>query len=109
MLTPKEIRAKRNLFSETDKNMAAAFKVFSDVNRYRIFRILADKPKISITNIAKILNISLSLVSQHVKILVHANILQKERSGKNVFPKIEFSNPFVRAVAKTIQLTLNIR
>lgn len=108
MLTSKEIQAKRNLLSETDKKMAAAFKVLSDVNRYRIFRILADQPKISVSNIAEILNISLPLVSQHIKILVHANILQKEKSGKKVFPKIEYNNPFVQAVVKTIQLTIQI-
>lgn len=106
MLTPKEIQAKRNLLSETDKNMAAAFKVLSDVNRYRIFRILADQPNISVSNIAKILNISLPLASQHIKILTYANILQKRRNGKKVFPKLEHSNPFVQAIVKTIQEAL---
>lgn len=106
MLTPKEIQAKRNLLSETDKNMAMAFKVLSDVNRYRIFRILADQPKITISDIAKILNISLPLTSQHIKIMTHANILQKEKSGKKVFPKLEHGNPLVRAVVKTIETAL---
>lgn len=108
MITSKEIRAKRNLLSETDKNMTAAFKVLSDVNRYRIFRIIADQPKLSVSDIAKILNISLPLVSQHIKILTLANILQKERCGKKVFPKIEYSNPFVQAVVKTIELTMHL-
>ncbi|MDP3793790.1 MAG: metalloregulator ArsR/SmtB family transcription factor [Candidatus Uhrbacteria bacterium] len=86
--------------------MAAAFKVLSDVNRYRIFRILADQPKISVSNIAKILNISLPLASQHIKILVHANLMEKERDGKKVFPKLEYGNPFVQAIVKTIQQAL---
>ncbi|MDO8617471.1 MAG: metalloregulator ArsR/SmtB family transcription factor [Candidatus Uhrbacteria bacterium] len=106
MLGAKEIQAKRKIFSETDKSMAAAFKVLSDVNRYRIFRILADQPKISVSNIAKILNISLPLASQHIKILVHANLMEKERDGKKVFPKLEYGNPFVQAIVKTIQQAL---
>lgn len=103
MLSEREIKKNRKVFSETDKTMAASFKVLSDVNRYRIFRLLSQQPEISISNIARILDISLPLTSQHIRILEHANLLQKERSGKKVFPKLEYDNPFVQAVVKTIQ------
>jgi DNA-binding transcriptional ArsR family regulator len=106
MLTEKEILKNRKLLSETDKSMAAAFKILSDVNRYRIFRILAEQPKISIGSIARILDISLPLASQHIRILTHANMLQKEKDGKKVFPKLEHGNPFVQAVVKTIEAVL---
>lgn len=106
MLSKKEIQINRKLFSETDKIMAAAFKVLSDVNRYRIFRILVEQPKLSVSAIAQILDISLPLASQHLKILERANLLQKERNGKKVFPKLEHGNPFVRAVVKTIEEAL---
>ena len=103
MLNNQEIQTNRKLFNETDKSMAAAFKVLSDVNRYRIVRLLANQPQLSVSNIAEILNISLPLASQHIKILTHANILQKERAGKKIFPVLEHGNPFVQAVIKTIQ------
>ncbi len=106
MLSEKEIRENRKIFSESDKSMAAAFKVLSDINRYRIFRILSQQPKISISSIARILNISLPLASQHIKVLEHARLLQKERGGKKVFPQLESGNPFVQAVTKTIQEAL---
>ena len=106
MLSEKEIKKSRQIFSETDKSMAAAFKILSDVNRYRIFRILAEQPKIPVSGIARILNISVPLASQHIKILTHANMLQKERSGKKVFPKLEHGNPFVQVIVKTIQAVL---
>ena len=106
MLSEKEIQKNRKIFSETDKSMAAAFKVLSDVNRYRIFRILAQQPKFSVSNIARILDISLPLASQHLKVLAHANLLQKERDGKKIFPKLEHGNPFVQAIVKTIQQVL---
>ncbi|MFA6427244.1 MAG: metalloregulator ArsR/SmtB family transcription factor [Candidatus Magasanikbacteria bacterium] len=108
MLSKKEIKENRKIFSETDKSMAASFKVLSDVNRYRIFRILAQQPRISVSNIARILDISLPLTSQHIKILMHANLLQKEKEGKKIFPKLEHGNPFVQAVVKTIQETLKL-
>lgn len=106
MLDKKEILKKRKMFSETDKSMAAAFKVLSDVNRYRIFRILAEHEKLAVSDIAKILDISLPLASQHLRVLTHAHIVQKERDGKNIFPKIEHGNPFVQALVETIQQAL---
>lgn len=105
-LTQKEIQRNRKLFSETDKSVVAAFKVLSDVNRYRIFRILAQQPQISVGNIARILDISLPLASQHIKTLTYANLLKKERDGKKVFLKLEHANPFVQAIVKTIEQAL---
>ncbi|KKQ70875.1 MAG: ArsR family transcriptional regulator [Candidatus Peregrinibacteria bacterium GW2011_GWC2_39_14] len=103
MLTEKELKKNREIFNESDKSMAEAFKVLSDVNRYRMFRVLAQQPKLTISDIARILGISLPLASQHLKVLTMANLLQKERDGKKVFPKLEHGNPFVQAVVKTIK------
>lgn len=105
-LTKKEIQQNRSIFSETDKIMAATFKTLSDVNRYRIFRILAEQPKLTVSSIAEILDISLPLASQHIKILAHANLLRKERTGKKVLTKLEISNPFVQAMVKIIKKAL---
>lgn len=108
MLSKKEIQENRKIFSESDKTMAAAFKVLGDINRYRIFRVLAQQPKLSVSNIARILDISLPLASQHIKILKHADLLQKEREGKKVFPKLDSSSPFIQVVSKTIQEALKL-
>jgi len=54
-------------------------------------------------DIAQILDISLPLASQHIKILTQSNLLQKERVGKKIFTKLEHGNPFVRAVIETIK------
>ncbi|MFA6131471.1 MAG: metalloregulator ArsR/SmtB family transcription factor [Patescibacteria group bacterium] len=104
MLSKNEIQKKRKLFSQTDKNVVVAFKALSDVNRYRIFRILTEQPKLSVSDIAQILELSLPLISQHIKILEHANLLQKERYGKKVFPKLEYANPFVKIIIKTTRV-----
>ncbi len=108
ILTKKEILENRRIFSETDKIMAATFKTFSDVNRYRIFRILAEQPELAVSSIAEILDISLPLASQHIKILAHANLLKKERTGKKVLTKLEHNNPFVKAMVKIIKQALRL-
>lgn len=109
MLSKQMIQEHRKLLNEDDKNMAATFKVLSDVNRYRIFRILVEQPKITVSTIAEILNISLPLASQHINVLVHANLIQKVRDGKRIFPKIHQENPFVPAIIKTIKQAYRIR
>jgi len=109
MLSINEIQKKRKLFSQTDKSVVVAFKALSDVNRYRIFRILAEYPKLSVSNIAQILDISLPLVSQHIKILEQADLLQKERQGKKVFPKIKHADPFVKVVVKTVRQAVKLK
>jgi DNA-binding transcriptional ArsR family regulator len=108
MLSQKEVEVHRKLFHETDKTMAEVFKVLSDVNRYRIFRILAEEPKLSVGSIAAILNISLPLASQHIKMLARANLLQKERNGKTIIQKLQKDNPFVLAMLKMIKQALKL-
>lgn len=108
MLSEKEVAKNRKIFSETDKKMVVAFKALSDISRYRLFCMLLKQPQLSISDIAQILNISLSLASQHLKVLTHANLLRKERKGKKVFPKIEQSSPIVKLVVKTIQQAVKI-
>lgn len=106
MLSDREVRQNRKTFSEIDKSLVAAFKVLSDVNRYRIFRILAEQPQLTISDVAQILSISLPLTSQHIKVLEQAKFIQKERGGKKVFPKIARGNKFVQAVIKTTKLVV---
>lgn len=102
MLNASDIQKNRKLFSEIDINIATTFKALSDLNRYRIFRILVQQPKLTVSDIALILDISLPLASQHIKILTQANLLQKERNGKQIYSKLEHDNPFVKGIVKTI-------
>lgn len=94
------------LASATDIELTSVFKALSDVNRYRIFRLLAQHPKLAVSEVAETLNISLPLASQHIKVLMHANLLKKERAGKKVFTKLKRDNPFVLAINNTIRQIL---
>ena len=58
-----------------------------------------------VSDIAQILEISLPLASQHIKILTQSNLLQKERDGKRVFTKLDQTNPFVKAIVRVIEQT----
>ena len=103
MLTEKEMQEKRKLFSETDRHLAATFKALGDVTRFRIFHLLTDHPQISVSTIAKILHISPPLASQHVKGLVHAQLLTKNRVGKKIFLQLDGRHVITRELKRSIQ------
>ena len=109
MLSEKEILKNRKMFREVDRDAVTIFKALSDVNRYRIFCILVEWPKLSVGTIAKIMHISLPLTSQHIKMLVHAKLLQKERVGKRIFSKLEYSNPLAQCIVKTVKQIVKIK
>ncbi len=103
MMSAAEVRVCRKLFSENDASVVATFKALNEVNRYRILCILTKLPKLSVSDLAQILDISLPLASQHIKVLTQCNLLQKERDGKRVFTKLDENNPFIQAIVGVIQ------
>lgn len=102
MLTPKQVQRKRRILGETDARIAAAFKALGDVTRLRIFRILTDSPEESVSSIALILDLSLPLTSQHIKALAQAKLLTKNRTGKNIFSRLDRKNPVVRELIRAV-------
>jgi DNA-binding transcriptional ArsR family regulator len=103
MLTSKELRENRKLFNGNDVQIVSMFKALNEINRYRILCILTKNPSLSVGDIAEILNISLPLASQHIKVLTQCHLLQKEREGKKVISKLKYDNPFVHAIVQVIQ------
>lgn len=106
MLTDAEIRSNRKILNETDRDLAATFKALGDMTRLRIFRLLTNEPDMSVSTIAKILHISSPLTSQHIKVLVNARLVEKQRTGKKIFPKLDLHNPVVRELVRTIKRSM---
>lgn len=106
MLNEREIIRFRKLIKNADYTTVTGFKALSDLNRYKILRILIERSGLSISDIAKILNISKPLTSTHMKILLHAKLINKERLGKKAISDVNLKNPFVRAIIQAIIVTL---
>jgi len=103
MLNQREIQRYRKRFTKKDLSVSTLFKILSDTNRYRIFFLLIGSPHFSVGNIAKILDISLPLASQHIRLMVHAHVLKKKRDGKRVYIQLERRNSLLTALSKTLQ------
>lgn len=72
-------------------DIAEFFKVFGDSTRLRILFCL-DKGKLNVNTISEKLNISQSVVSQHLKILRFARLVSWHKEGKNVIYKLNDSH-----------------
>jgi|SRR3989344_1022445 len=100
MLTDKQIDKIRKGFNGTDQR--AIFKMLGDTNRYRIFEMLGKQVKLAVSDIAKVLKISLPLASQHLKILELAKILQKEKLGQKVYYRLRADNRIGRSISEGV-------
>jgi DNA-binding transcriptional ArsR family regulator len=69
------------------KEMAGVFKALGDANRLTICYILANDAsgKIGVSDLASILGISPSAVSQHMKTLKSARIVESRKAGYHVY------------------------
>ncbi len=64
--------------------LADLFRLLGDTSRLRIVAACLDSPT-AVSVIAGQLDLSLSLVSHHLRLLKAARIVRAERQGKNVF------------------------
>jgi ArsR family transcriptional regulator, arsenate/arsenite/antimonite-responsive transcriptional repressor len=69
------------------KELVELFKALGDFSRLRIIRILASnmEDEICVTDIASLLGVSTSAVSQHIRILKSLGILVAEKKGFRVY------------------------
>ena|SRR6185437_5395291 len=104
MLSPKEHQKLQTYIRHSDVGpTAAAFDALSEPNRCLIFRALLKTPKLGVGELASIVGISVPLASQHLKILLNANLVCKEKSGRYVLYCINDANSLVLALQKTIE------
>jgi ArsR family transcriptional regulator len=100
MLNTKQIAKIRKSFDGDEQRLV--FKTMGDTNRYHIVVMLRQLPQLAVGDMAKILEISIPLASQHLKILTHAKILEKEKLGQKVFYKLRSDNKIIKAIIERV-------
>lgn len=98
MPTNKQVKKIRKNFNGVSQR--EVFKILGDTNRYRIFEILSKDTGLTVSDLAKILKISIPLSSQHLKILVQGDILEKEKQGQKVYFKLRADNLIAKSIIK---------
>jgi DNA-binding transcriptional ArsR family regulator len=103
MLSKTEISKIQKKLNGNDKELAAIFKTLSDVNRCRMFRMFTMEKSFTVTSVAKVLNISVPLACQHLKILMFNDLVTKEKIGIKVYYELKKNNPIVHSVLRVIK------
>lgn len=105
MLTPQEhARLERYINGIDVTRLTESFNALGETNRCLIFRALLKNGAVRVGDLARVVNISDPLASQHLKILLQAELVTKQRDGKNVYYRANRANPLVGALRKAVEV-----
>jgi DNA-binding transcriptional ArsR family regulator len=103
MLKPNEIQKLRSLLAREDDRLPIIFAALGDPRRCKIFRSFLKRDRLCVSDISRTLGISMSLASQHLKVLEITRLVDREREGRAVYFTLNTGDEFVRALIKAVQ------
>lgn len=104
MLSPKEHNKLQSYIHDIDVGrIAKAFDALGEPNRCLIFRGLLKNKEVNVGGIAALLDISEPLASQHLKILLNAELVQRTKKGKNAYYSVNQKDKLVKALEKVVE------
>lgn len=105
MLNSEELKKFNRLIdAEKYDRLPIIFNALGDGSRCRIVRILVNKgnSQPTVNDLAKLVGISASAVSQHLRILSITGLVVRERSGQRVYYRLNSDDPVVEALARSV-------
>jgi len=105
MLNKSNIESIKNKLdaSVDDELLSEVFKLLGDRSRYRIVKVLTEQGELCVSDLAAILDTSMSAVSQHLRILEMSGLVESERMGQMMCYKPLQSHPKVKTIIKLMQ------
>ncbi len=103
MLKPAEIQKLQKLLTHDDERLPIIFSALSDPKRCLIFRSFLSQEKLCVSDISRTLGISMSLASQHLKILEITKLLTREREGRMIYYRPNTADELVRTIIKAVE------
>lgn len=102
MLKAYEVKKLKKHLKEEDPRLPIVFNALSDNNRCNIFRCFLEEERLCVSDVAKILGISMSLASQHLKILEMTGLVIREREGRTVYYQPNTDDRLVTSIIKSV-------
>lgn len=103
MLNTTEIKKLRTLLKGEDDRLPVVFSALGDPNRCKIFRSFLKRDRLCVSDVAHTLGISMSLASQHLKVLEATKLVVREREGRTVFYRPNTGDELIRTIIKAVQ------
>lgn len=87
---------------EKYENFAKTFNALGDKTRFRLFQLLSEKKEICVSQLATELGITPACVSQHMKLLAEAGLVDRVREGQRVCYQINTDSPSNKVLSELI-------
>lgn len=104
MLTESQIKTvqKKVEPSRDELALCEVFRVLGDWNRYRMMKTLLEAKELCVSDLSKIVGISMSATSQHLRILEMSGLVEGERMGQTICYKPCVSHPTLVVLIRCI-------
>jgi len=104
MLTETQIKTVQKKVEPNQEELALceAFRILGDWNRYRMMKTLLEAKELCVSDVSKIVGISMSATSQHLRILEMSGLVESERMGQTICYKPLISHQKVKTLIKLI-------
>ncbi len=102
MLNPNELAKLRKLLTKKDDRLPIVFSALGDPRRGPIFRSFLENGRLCVSDISRLMGMSMSLASQHLKILEITGLIVREKEGRTVYFRANRDDELVRAIAGAI-------
>ncbi len=102
MLTVREIGKVKKKLKVSEDHLAFIFEALSNSTRLKIFRLLSKQKDICVTDVAKVLGVSVPAASYQFRILEMVGLVEKERMGKMICYKIKKGDPVIKKLLRII-------
>lgn len=103
MLSEQEIVKIKKILNGEEDRLSAAFNALGDPKRCRIFRLFLKREELCVSDVAKIMNISLPSASQHLKILEINGLILKEKKGREKYYFLNNKDLIIKAIIKVVK------
>ena len=96
------VREIKGGINKGDNRLSVTLNALSDPGRLRVFRLLVEYHDVCVTDIAKVLDVSVPAVSQQLRFLEISGLVKKCRKGKTVCYEIKNEDPLVKSLVKIL-------
>ena len=103
MLTREELMQVKEKVAKNNDNIQLIFEALGDQGRFRIFRLLMDYHELCVTEMAMVLDITVSAASQQLKILERVGLIERVKMGQMVCYEIKDEGE-VKQVVKILKV-----
>jgi DNA-binding transcriptional ArsR family regulator len=103
MLTREELMQVKEKVAKNNDHIQLIFEALGDQGRFRIFRLLMDYHELCVTEMAMVLDITVSAASQQLKILERVGLIERVKMGQMVCYEIKDEGE-VKQVVKILKV-----